>query len=163
MSFSNSSGEVQEYIDICDYAVGLSRMLEGKSFPSERPGHILLEQWNPLGAIGVISAFNFPVAVYGWNNAVALVCGNTMLWKGAPTTPLCGVAVTKIVEKVLAANKLPGAVCSLVSGGADIGEAIAKDERLPLVSFTGSCQAGQKVICDSHRHYRCSHSYPGRP
>lgn len=94
------TGEVQEYIDICDYAVGLSRMLEGKSFPSERPGHVLLEQWNPLGAIGIISAFNFPVAVFGWNNAVAMVCGNTMVWKGAPSTPLCGVAVTKIVEKV---------------------------------------------------------------
>lgn len=80
--------------------MGLSRMLGGKSFPSERPGHVLLEQWNPLGPIGIISAFNFPIAVYGWNNAIAMVCGNTMVWKGAPSTPLCGVAVTKIIEKV---------------------------------------------------------------
>lgn len=92
--------QVQEYIDICDYAVGLSRTLEGKWFPSERPGHALLEAWNPLGVVGVISAFNFPVAVYGWNNAIALVCGDTLIWKGASTTPLCGVAVTKILASV---------------------------------------------------------------
>lgn len=138
-------GEVQEYIDICDYAVGLSRMFAGHVFPSERKGHALIEQWNPLGVIGVITAFNFPVAVYGWNNAIALVCGNTVLWKGAPTTPLTSVAVTKVVTSVLEKNGMPGAVCSMVCGGADIGTLIAKDERIPLVSFTGSTKIGHKV------------------
>ncbi|XP_076333157.1 aldehyde dehydrogenase 7 family member A1 isoform X1 [Tachypleus tridentatus] len=138
-------GEVQEYIDICDYAVGLSRMMEGKVFPSERPGHSLIEMWNPLGAIGVISAFNFPVAVYGWNNALALACGNTVLWKGAPSTPLTSIAVIKTLSSVFEANSLPGAICSLVCGGSEIGDAIANDTRLPLVSFTGSTATGHKV------------------
>lgn len=138
-------GEVQEYVDICDYAVGLSRMFEGKVIPSERPGHVLLEQWNPIGSLGIITAFNFPVAVFGWNNALALVCGDTMVWKPAPTTPLTAVAVTKIVAKVFQDNALPGAICSLVTGGADIGEAISLDKRLPLVSFTGSTAVGKKV------------------
>ncbi|KAK3097064.1 hypothetical protein FSP39_006048 [Pinctada imbricata] len=114
-------GEVQEYIDIADYAVGLSRMFAGHVYPSERPGHMLMENWNPLGVVGVITAFNFPVAVYGWNSSIALVCGNCVLWKGAPSTPLVSVAVTKILESVLKANNIPGAVCSLVQGGADIG------------------------------------------
>lgn len=138
-------GEVQEYVDICDYATGLSRMLEGKLIPSERPGHVLMEAWNPLGVVGIISAFNFPVAVFGWNNAIAMVCGNTMVWKGAPTTSLCSVATTKIVASVLEKNNLPGAICSLVCGGADIGSAMADDKRVPLVSFTGSTQVGGKV------------------
>jgi aldehyde dehydrogenase family 7 protein A1 len=138
-------GEVQEYVDICDYAVGLSRMIEGKIYPSERPGHVLMENWNPLGVIGIISAFNFPVAVYGWNNAIAMVCGNTMVWKGAPSTSLCSVATTKIVASVLEKNKLPGAICSLVCGGADIGNAMSSDTRVKLVSFTGSTQVGNKV------------------
>uniref|UniRef100_A0A7N8YLM3 aldehyde dehydrogenase (NAD(+)) n=1 Tax=Mastacembelus armatus TaxID=205130 RepID=A0A7N8YLM3_9TELE len=123
-------GEVQEYIDVCDYAVGLSRMIGGPILPSERPGHALIEQWNPVGLVGIITAFNFPVAVYGWNNAIALTCGNVCLWKGAPTTPLTSVAVTKIVAEVLEQNNLPGAICSMTCGGADIGAAIAKDERL---------------------------------
>lgn len=143
-----SEGEVQEYIDVCDYAVGLSRMIEGKVLPSERPGHTLLEMWNPLGAIGIITAFNFPVAVYGWNNAIAMICGDVMIWKGAPTTPLTSVAVTKIVSSVLERNKLPGAICSLVCGGADIGSAMAKDTRLPLVSFTGSTNIGLSVAME---------------
>lgn len=105
---AEGEGEVQEYIDICDYAVGLSRMFEGKIIPSERPGHMLLETWNPLGAIGIITAFNFPVAVYGWNNALSLVCGNSMVWKSAPTTPLSSIAVIKIVSSVLKKNNLPG-------------------------------------------------------
>ncbi|CAG0886283.1 unnamed protein product [Darwinula stevensoni] len=138
-------GEVQEYIDVCDYAVGLSRMFDGKVFPSERPGHALIEMWNPLGVIGIITAFNFPAAVFGWNNAIALVCGDAMIWKGAPTTPLTSVAVTKIVSSVFEANKLPAAICSMVTGGSEIGEAIAKDDRLPLVSFTGSTAVGKKV------------------
>jgi aldehyde dehydrogenase family 7 protein A1 len=138
-------GEVQEYIDVCDYAVGLSRMFAGKVLPSERPGHMLLENWNPLGVVGIITAFNFPVAVSGWNNSIALVCGNTTLWKGAPTTPLVTVAITKICQEVLEANNMPGAVCSAICGGADVGSAIAKDERIPLVSFTGSTAVGHKV------------------
>ncbi|CAG2112461.1 unnamed protein product [Medioppia subpectinata] len=142
---SEGEGEVQEYIDICDYAVGLSRMIDGKVLPSERPGHVLMENWNPLGCIGIITAFNFPVAVFGWNNALALVCGDTMLWKSAPTTPLCSIAVTKIVSTIFEANSLPGAICSLVCGGADVGEKMATDTRLPLVSFTGSTGVGQKV------------------
>ncbi|NP_001087698.1 alpha-aminoadipic semialdehyde dehydrogenase [Xenopus laevis] len=138
-------GEVQEYVDICDYAVGLSRIIGGPILPSERPGHALIEQWNPVGLVGIITAFNFPVAVYGWNNALALICGNVCLWKGAPTTSLTSVAVTKIVAQVLEHNNLPGAICSLTCGGADIGNAIAKDERVDLVSFTGSTNVGKQV------------------
>ncbi|GBN74140.1 Alpha-aminoadipic semialdehyde dehydrogenase [Araneus ventricosus] len=146
-------GEVQEYVDICDYAVGLSRMIEGKVLPSERPGHALLEMWNPLGAIGIISAFNFPVAVYGWNNAIALVCGDVMLWKGAPSTNLCSIAVIKIIQSVLEKNKLPGAICSLVCGGAEIGSAMSKDTQLPLVSFTGSSRAGLQVAMEVQKRF----------
>ncbi|XP_060764651.1 alpha-aminoadipic semialdehyde dehydrogenase [Neoarius graeffei] len=138
-------GEVQEYVDVCDYAVGLSRMIGGPVLPSERPGHALIEQWNPVGLVGIITAFNFPVAVYGWNNAIALICGNVCLWKGAPSTPLTSVAVTKIVAEVLEQNNLPGAICSMTCGGADIGTALAKDERVDLVSFTGSTQVGKQV------------------
>lgn len=141
-------GEVQEYVDVCDYAVGLSRMFEGKVIPSERPNHTLLEMWNPLGTIGIITAFNFPVAPYGWNNAIAMVCGNTMVWKGAPSTPLCSIATIKIVSQVLEQNNLPGAICSLVSGGADVGSAMANDPRLPLISFTGSTKIGKQVALE---------------
>ncbi|KAJ3225429.1 Alpha-aminoadipic semialdehyde dehydrogenase [Clydaea vesicula] len=138
-------GEVQEYIDICDYSLGLSRMLNGSVIPSERPGHFMMEQWNPLGIVGVISAFNFPVAVYGWNSAIGLVCGNPIVWKGAPTTNLCSVAVTKILQKVLEKNNLPGEICSLVSGGVDVGQSMAKDSRVDLMSFTGSTAVGRSV------------------
>ena len=142
---TEGEGEVQEFIDICDYAVGLSRMLEGKILPSERVGHVLMENWNPVGTVGVITAFNFPVAVFGWNVALALVCGDTMVWKSAPTTPLCSIAVTKLIASIFEANSLPGSICSLVCGGSDIGEAMANDTRLPLISFTGSTNAGHKV------------------
>ncbi|KAJ1759537.1 Alpha-aminoadipic semialdehyde dehydrogenase [Coemansia sp. RSA 518] len=138
-------GEVQEYIDIADYAVGLSRMLNGQVVPSERAGHMMMEVWNPVGVVGVISAFNFPVAVYGWNSAISMVCGNSVVWKGAPTTALTSVAVTKILAEVLETNNLPGAICSLASGGAEIGNAIAHDKRVDLVSFTGSTNTGRKV------------------
>lgn len=138
-------GEVQEYVDICDYAVGLSRTLAGAIYPSERPGHVLMEKWNPLGVIGVISAFNFPIAVYGWNSAIAMVCGDTVLWKGAETTPLVSVATTKIVSEVLEKNNLPGAIATLCCGGADVGKAMAADDRIKLLSFTGSSEIGQKV------------------
>ncbi|XP_005094317.1 alpha-aminoadipic semialdehyde dehydrogenase [Aplysia californica] len=142
---AEGEGEVQEYIDICDYAVGLSRMFAGHIYPSERPGHMLLEQWNPLGIVGVITAFNFPCAVYGWNSALAMVCGNAMVWKGAPSTPLVSVAMTRVISSVLEANNIPGAVCSLVSGGADIGNLMSTDERVNLLSFTGSTEVGHKV------------------
>lgn len=142
---SEGAGEVQEYIDICDFAVGLSRSMNGQVIPSERRGHALLEQWNPLGLVGIISAFNFPVAVFGWNNAISLIGGNVNLWKGAPTTNLCSVAVTKILSNVLKANDLPGAVCSMVAGGADIGNRMAEDKRMGLVSFTGSTPVGKSV------------------
>jgi len=138
-------GEVQEYVDICDYAVGLSRMMPGKVIPSERPGHALLECWNPLGLVGVITAFNFPVAVYGWNSAIAMVCGDVLLWKGAPTTPLVSVATTKIVAKVLADNNLPGAISTLCQSGTEVGQKIATDPRVKLVSFTGSTAVGKSV------------------
>ncbi|KAL7749392.1 Alpha-aminoadipic semialdehyde dehydrogenase [Sorochytrium milnesiophthora] len=138
-------GEVQEYIDICDYAVGLSRMINGQVVPSERPGHFMMEQWNPLGTVGVISAFNFPVAVYGWNSAISLVCGNAVVWKGAQTTNLSSVATTRIISKVLEKNGLSGATCALVTGGVDVGEAMSKDKRIDLLSFTGSTEIGRKV------------------
>merc|ERR1719489_699804 len=138
-------GEVQEYVDICDYAVGLSRVVGGSVFPSERPGHALMEVYNPLGVVGVISAFNFPVAVFGWNSSLALVAGNTMIWKGAPTTPLVSVATSKIVTDVLEKNNLPGAICSLCTGGTDIGKKMAADPRMKLVSFTGSTNVGRDV------------------
>uniref|UniRef100_A0A8C7AIK3 Aldehyde dehydrogenase 7 family member A1 n=1 Tax=Neovison vison TaxID=452646 RepID=A0A8C7AIK3_NEOVI len=120
-------GEVQEYVDICDYAVGLSRMIGGPILPSERPGHALIEQWNPVGLVGIITAFNFPVAVYGWNNAIAMICGNVCLWKGAPTTSLISVAVTKWCRCWTSVT------------------AMAKDERVNLLSFTGSTQVGKQV------------------
>uniref|UniRef100_A0A2K6B704 aldehyde dehydrogenase (NAD(+)) n=1 Tax=Macaca nemestrina TaxID=9545 RepID=A0A2K6B704_MACNE len=134
-------GEVQEYVDICDYAVGLSRMIGGPILPSESKtcASALIEQWNPVGLVGIIN-------VYGWNNAIAMICGNVSAsWKGAPTTSLISVAVTKIIAKVLEDNKLPGAICSLTCGGADIGTAMAKDERVNLLSFTGSTQVGKQV------------------
>lgn len=148
-----AEGEVQEYIDICDYAVGLSRMIEGKVYPSERPGHALIELWNPLGTIGIITAFNFPVAVYGWNNAIAMVCGDTMIWKSASTTPLTSIAVIKILSSVLEANNLPGAICSLICGGPDVGESMTNDTNLPLISFTGSTQVGSKVAMNVQQRF----------
>ncbi|KAI7883866.1 aldehyde dehydrogenase [Lichtheimia hyalospora FSU 10163] len=138
-------GEIQEYVDILEYALGLSRMLNGQVIPSERPGHYMLETWNPLGTVGVISAFNFPVAVYGWNSAIALVAGNGVLWKPAPTTPLCSIAITRLLEKTLREHQLPPALCSLVTGGNEVGSALASDPRADLVSFTGSTKVGREV------------------
>ncbi|XP_071794789.1 alpha-aminoadipic semialdehyde dehydrogenase-like [Asterias amurensis] len=142
---AEGGGEIQEFIDVCDFAVGLSRMFSGRVLPSERPGHVLLEQWNPLGLTGIITAFNFPTAVFGWNAAITMVCGNTCMWKPAPTTPLCGIAVTKVIQSVLAENKVHPAVMTLMCGGADIGGAMGQDESVPIVSFTGSTAVGQKV------------------
>lgn len=142
---AEGEGEVQEFIDICDYATGLSRMIAGSVLASERPDHKLFEMWNPLGPVAIITAFNFPVAVYGWNAAIALVCGDSCIWKGAPTTPLTSIATTRLVASVLQANDLPASVSTLVTGGADIGEAMATDKKIPLVSFTGSTPVGKEV------------------
>jgi len=120
-------------------------MINGKVIPSERPNHTMYEMWNPLGICGVITAFNFPVAVYGWNAAIGLICGDTMLWKPSPTTPLCAIATTKIISSVLERNGLPGAICTTTIGGSDIGNAISHDKRIPLVSFTGSTKVGRHV------------------
>lgn len=140
-----SVGEVQEFIDIIDYSVGLSRMLTGKVIPSERPGHVLLETWNPLGVISIITAFNFPVAVFGWNASLALVTGNSMIWKPSPSTPLTAISVTRIISKVLAENSIPTSLCSLICSGSEISEKMSKDERMKLVSFTGSSQVGKSI------------------
>ncbi|KAF8884234.1 NAD-aldehyde dehydrogenase [Gymnopilus junonius] len=138
-------GEVQEFVDICDYAVGLSRMMNGRVVASERPGHSILEVPNPLGVVAVLSAFNFPVAVYGWNLALSLAAGNATIWKPSPTTPLCSIAVTKIVSGVLENNGIPGAVASLVTGGKETGKALVESRDVELVSFTGSEHVGRSV------------------
>merc|ERR1711981_1116275 len=151
--FVEGVGEVQEFIDVCDLAVGLSRQLEGKIFPSERPRHLLQERWNPLGVVGIITAFNFPVAVFGWNAAIALICGNVLLHKPAPTTNLCSIAVHEIIQKVLKKNNLPAGICTLVCGGVDVGKKIAEDPRVDLVSFTGSTNVGREVACTVQQHF----------
>ncbi|KAF8958961.1 NAD-aldehyde dehydrogenase [Flammula alnicola] len=134
-------GEVQEFVDICDYAVGLSRMMNGRVVASERSGHSILEVPNPLGVVAVLSAFNFPVAEL----VTFIGCGNATLWKPSPTTPLCAIAVTKIVSSVLERNGIPGAVASLVTGGKDAGKAIVESRDVELVSFTGSEHVGRSV------------------
>jgi len=138
-------GEVQEMIDICDFAVGLSRQLYGLTMHSERPEHRMYEQWHPMGIVGIISAFNFPVAVWSWNAMIAAVCGDVMIWKGSEKTPLCGVAVQKIVAKVLRENNLPEGIFNLVTGDREVGEWLTTDERIPLVSATGSIRMGKEV------------------
>jgi aldehyde dehydrogenase family 7 protein A1 len=138
-------GEVQEFIDICDFGVGLSRQLAGKCLPSERQDHVMFEMWHPLGAVGYITAFNFPCAVFGWNSAISLVCGNVQIWKPSETTPLVAIALTKIIAKVLKNNGYPAEIASLVVGRGVIGEKLAKDSRLPLISFTGSTKTGRHV------------------
>ncbi|EDW18990.1 putative aldehyde dehydrogenase family 7 member A1 homolog [Drosophila mojavensis] len=150
--YSEGQGEVQEFIDICDYAVGLSRIYSGQLINSERAQHTILEAWRPLGLVGVISAYNFPNAVFGWNAAIALVTGNGVLWKGAPSTPLVSVATTRIVAEVLQRNNLP-AVVSLCQGGTDVGAALVADQRVNLVSFTGSCQTGRDVGVEVQRRF----------
>jgi aldehyde dehydrogenase (NAD+) len=138
-------GEVQEMIDICDFAVGLSRQLYGLTMHSERPGHRMYEQWHPLGPIGIITAFNFPVAVWSWNAALAAICGDTMIWKPSPTTPLTAIAVQTICNQVMADHGLDS-VFNLVIGGNDtVGERMINDGRLPLISFTGSIRVGKHV------------------
>jgi aldehyde dehydrogenase (NAD+) len=137
-------GEVQEMIDMADYAVGLSRSVGGLTFPSERPAHRIFEQWHPLGPVGVITAFNFPVAVWAWNAFIAAICGDTVIWKPSEKTPLSAIAVQKIAAEVLEAAGHEG-VFSLVAGEAPIGELLAADRRVPLISATGSCRMGRSV------------------
>ena len=144
-SLQEGWGEVQEMIDICDFAVGLSRQLYGLSMHSERPSHRMYEQWHPLGVVGIISAFNFPVAVWAWNSMIAMVCGDVCIWKPSEKTPLCGVACQNILKKVLKDNKVPEGVCSLVNGDYKVGEYMSTDTRIPLVSATGSTRMGKIV------------------
>jgi len=138
-------GEVQEMIDICDFAVGLSRQLCGVTMHSERPAHRMYEQWHPLGPIGVISAFNFPVAVWSWNAAIAAVCGDPVIWKPSSTTPLTAVAVQHICNEVMADHGLAGVFCFVAGPGRSVGEKLINDPRLPLISFTGSTKMGHRV------------------
>ena len=143
---AEGQGEVQEMIDICDFAVGLSRQLYGLTMASERPDHRMMEQWHPLGAVGVITSFNFPVAVWAWNTALAIVCGNSTVWKPSSLTPLCAIATIKIAEKVCRANGVDPALFTLVIGdGATVGERLLDDQRVPLISATGSCKMGVRV------------------
>lgn len=144
-SLQEGYGEVQEMIDICDFAVGLSRQLYGLTMHSERPAHRMYEQWHPLGIVGIISAFNFPVAVWSWNSALAWVCGNVTIWKPSEKTPLCGIAVQKIVADVFAKNNVPEGVNGLVQGGREVGEWLSNDTRIPLVSATGSTRMGKAL------------------
>jgi len=150
---SEGLGEIQEFIDICDMAVGMSRTLEGKVLPSERPGHFMLEQWNPIGTVGVITAFNFPAAVTGWNTSLALICGDTVLWKGAQTVSLVSCAMGRIIVDVLAANGFKSVMTICCGDGVNIGNAIVKDPRVPLVSFTGSTAVGRQVSRDVHARF----------
>jgi aldehyde dehydrogenase (NAD+) len=144
-SLQEGYGEVQEMIDIADFAVGLSRQLHGLTMHSERPGHRMYEQWHPLGIVGIISAFNFPVAVWSWNALLAWVCGDVCVWKPSEKTPLCAVACLQIVSEVFKANNVPEGVCSLVIGEREMGERLANDVRIPLVSATGSTRMGKAV------------------
>jgi aldehyde dehydrogenase (NAD+) len=144
--YQEGLGEVQEMIDIADFAVGLSRQLYGLSMHSERPGHRMYEQWHPLGLCGIITAFNFPVAVWAWNAMLALVCGDPCVWKPSELTPLTALAVQRIVGEVLAKNGAPPGVCGLLIGPVDaIGARLVSDRRVPLISATGSCAMGRKV------------------
>jgi aldehyde dehydrogenase (NAD+) len=138
-------GEVQEMVDICDFAVGLSRQLYGNTMASERPNHRMYEHWHPLGPVGVISAFNFPVAVWSWNAAIASVCGDTVLWKPSEATPLTAIAVTKIAQTALEGSGFEGVFNLAVGDGQTVGSAMTGDTRIPLVSATGSCSMGRIV------------------
>ncbi len=144
-SLQEGLGEVQEMIDICDFAVGLSRQLHGLTMHSERPGHRMYEQYHPLGIVGIISAFNFPVAVWNWNTALAWVCGDVCVWKPSEKAPLTAIACQQITKEVFDANDVPEGVSGLVIGGAEIGKLMAEDKRVPLVSATGSTRMGKSV------------------
>jgi aldehyde dehydrogenase (NAD+) len=144
-SLQEGYGEVQEMIDICDFAVGLSRQLHGLTMHSERPLHRMYEQWHPLGIVGIISAFNFPVAVWSWNTMLAWICGDVCIWKPSEKTPLCGVACQHIVAEVFAKNQVPEGVSCLINGGRELGEALCADTRISLISATGSTRMGKSV------------------
>lgn len=146
-------GEIQEIIDICDYAVGLSRTLSGKMIPSERDHHVIIENWNPLGLIGVITAFNFPAAVLGWNTAISLVCGDLTVWKGASSTSLVSIAVTKIFAEVLEKWGFAGVFTMICGPGSTVGEKLINDERLKLISFTGSTPVGKRISSVVHSRF----------
>ncbi len=143
---TEGEGEVQEMIDICDFATGQSRFLSGPTLQSERPGHRMMEQWHPLGVVGVISAFNFPVAVWAWNTSLAWTCGDVAVWKPSSKAPLCAIACQNLVSEVFRANGLPEGISNVVIGrGATIGEKLIADERIPLVSATGSTRMGKRI------------------
>ena len=144
-SYQEGLGEVQEMIDICDFAVGLSRQLHGFTMHSERPGHRMYEQYHPLGIVGIISAFNFPVAVWAWNAAIALVCGDVCVWKPSEKTPLCGVACQQILADIIEENNLPAGLSCLINGDYRVGEWMTSDTRIPMVSATGSIRMGKIV------------------
>ncbi|MFA7273776.1 MAG: aldehyde dehydrogenase family protein [Crocinitomicaceae bacterium] len=144
-SLQEGLGEVQEMIDICDFAVGLSRQLYGLTMHSERPDHRMYEQYHPLGIVGIISAFNFPVAVWNWNTALAWVCGDVCIWKPSEKAPLTAIACQKITQEVFAANGVPEGVSNLIIGGAELGKTMAEDTRVPLISATGSTRMGKSV------------------
>ncbi|MEJ6792561.1 MAG: aldehyde dehydrogenase family protein [Lacinutrix sp.] len=144
-SLQEGYGEVQEMIDICDFAVGLSRSLNGQTIPSERPGHVMREQWHSLGVVGIISAFNFPVAVWAWNTALAWVCGDVCVWKGSEKAPLCTIACQNIIAEVLKENNLPEGISCIINGDYKVGEMMTTDHRMPLISATGSTRMGRIV------------------
>lgn len=144
-SLQEGLGEVQEMIDICDFAVGLSRQLYGLTMHSERPGHRMYEQYHSLGIVGIISAFNFPVAVWSWNSMLAIVCGDVCVWKPSEKTPLCAIACQNIIAKVLEDNEVPEGVCNLTIGGREVGEWMSNDNRIQLLSATGSTRMGKAV------------------
>lgn len=147
-SYQEGLGEVQEMIDICDFALGLSRQLYGYSMKSERPGHRMYDQYHPIGILGVITSFNFPVAVWSWNNALSWVCGNVSIWKGSEKTPMCSVACQNIISKILKENNLPAGISCMVTGDAEVGQFLTLDERVPLISATGSTRMGKAVAKD---------------
>jgi aldehyde dehydrogenase (NAD+) len=142
---SEGLGEVQEMIDVCDFAVGLSRQLYGMTTHSERALHRMYEQWHPLGPIGIVTAFNFPVAVWAWNAALAAVCGDTMIWKPSSKTPLTAIAVQQLANRVMQANGVTGLFNLVIGRGADVGERLLADRRVPLISATGSCRMGRRI------------------
>ena len=147
-SFQEGLAEVQEMIDICDFAVGLSRQLHGLTMHSERPGHRMYEQYHPLGIVGIISAFNFPVAVWSWNTALAWICGDVCVWKPSEKTPLCSVACQKIIANILKENDLPEGISCLINGDYKVGEYMTKDKRIALISATGSTRMGKIVASE---------------
>jgi aldehyde dehydrogenase (NAD+) len=144
-SLQEGYGEVQEMIDICDFAVGLSRQLHGLTMHSERPGHRMYEQYHPMGIVGIISAFNFPVAVWAWNTALAWICGDVCVWKPSEKTPLCGIACQNIIDEVIKENNLPEGISCLINGDYKVGELMTNDKRVPLISATGSTRMGKIV------------------